>query len=94
MGNSRIVDQEIKWPAQPTHHCEQIVNGVRVAHVTGLRQHPDAKFLQFPARFVERTLVAAGDDQIASFVSQGPRDRQPDAAVGAGNQGEPVLQGI
>src|SRR5579864_6002686 len=47
---------------------------------------------QFPAYFLQRFLVAAGDDEIAALLSEFPRDRESDAAAGPSDQGCAALE--
>ena len=97
MSNSGVVDEDIERPVQSTDERKEIIDRVGAADVAGLRQHGNMRCLrksfrlelvQFNARLGQSALVAAGDDEIASFTGQPTGDGEADAAVGAGDEGE------
>ncbi len=90
MSNASVVDEDIEGLVQSADEGKEVVDRVGAADVAGLRQDVQVQFsrlelFQFNACLGQGTLVAAGDDEIASFVRQRAGDGETDAAVGAGD---------
>jgi len=87
VGDAGVVDHDVESVEFAADGAEEVVYGVRVADVAGMSEDTDFLTRQFPAQFLQVFLVAAGQDQIAAFFSEGARDGETDAATGASDEG-------
>jgi hypothetical protein len=85
VGDAGVVDEDIKALELASEDAEQIVDRLRIAHLTGVHEDLNLCRSQFPADAAQGLLIAAGYNQIATFGGQRAGDGQSHAAGGAGD---------
>ena len=88
----RIIDQDIEAGEFSADGAEQRVYRMRITDIADKGKDTNLKTQQFPAYFLQRFLVAAGDDEIAALLSEFARDSESDAAAGPSDQGCAALE--
>ena len=73
VGDAGVVDEDVEAAEFAARSAEEGVDGVRVADIAGVSEDFDFGG-EFPAEFLKRGFVAGGDDQVASFGSEGASD--------------------
>jgi hypothetical protein len=74
VGDAGVVDEDVEAAEFAARSAEEGVDGVRVADIAGVSQDFDLGGGEFPAEFRECFVIAGGDDQVASFGSEGASD--------------------
>jgi hypothetical protein len=74
VGDAGVVDEDVEAAEFAARSAEECIDGVRVADIAGVSQDFDLGGGEFPAEFSECFVIAGGDDQVASFGSEGASD--------------------
>jgi len=88
-----IVDKDVEVAKMLADGFAKVVHGGGIANVTGFQQNTSAEPRRFPADFLKRGQLPAGQDEVAALSGERPSEGQSDAAAGTGNErdlsGEP-----
>jgi hypothetical protein len=68
MGNAGVVDEDVEAAELLPRGAEEIVDGLRLADVTGVGEDLDFRGGEFPVDASEGGFAASAKDQVAGFV--------------------------
>ena len=80
VGDPGVVDQDVEPGEFAADGAEQSVYRMGITDIAANGKDTNVKTQQFPAYFVQRFLVACGEDEIAALLGEFPRNSQSDAA--------------
>jgi hypothetical protein len=92
MLDAGVVDQDVDGQAVAVERLEGLTHRCLVSHVEGGPAHGQTFGLQQRYRFVDGGLLAAVDHHRGARLGQPARQRQADAAGGAGDEGRTTGQ--